>query len=127
MRKVLIVLTLLVLLSVAANIVLWRRLAFAQYTVHYYQSVVKQFGHRLGRAEAERDFWAGMPRWYEVGGIQASLPSDKTGRRLVRMVGDLSEDELAFVESYNKRMDDLLSKNDNEKANNITGANHGQR
>jgi hypothetical protein len=110
------VLAVLLAASLAANVALWRRVATLQRTVNLHRSRLKDAGRRAGKAQAESDFRAGAPRWYQVGDFARGVPKDKPGRRYATVGCLVTEYESAFVESYNKTMDQLQAGQDGRGA-----------
>ena len=109
MKKLVIILGLLVACSVAINLFLLRRVAVLHNAIRINQMSLTRAGQSSGRMQAERDFTAGNPLWYQVGDFSGGVPREKAGRKAATVGCVVSEYEIAFVESYNKRMDELYA------------------
>jgi hypothetical protein len=110
-------------------VLVWLVLAFAAIisAVFWYQAVsekhdalisgmtVELVGERWGQAEAERDFKAGTPRWYRFR-YSGDIPEGKAERQVVTVDGGGFAAQYrttrAFVESYNRTIDNLIAKKD---------------
>ena len=115
-RKAIKVLGALLIISVGANII-FSYLAGSTYmsalTNEYVSdSIVGNLGERAGREQADRDFAAGMVRWYQFDDVEG-VPHDKAARSVATLdVGGpalLHRYRKEFIDHYNWRMDELVS------------------
>jgi len=113
MRKVIGFLVALLFCSVALNIVLFGRTRALDRERKISQHWLAAKGSDQGAMDAERDFAAGTPKWYCVGGFGGVVPPDKPGRTLATVGCLVTDFELAYVESYNRTMDGLFMKKGN--------------
>ena len=110
MRKTAIVFGVLLACSVAANVFLLRRVVILHNAIQSDQWFLKRAGQSAGRIQAGGDFAAGKPLWYVVGDFGGDVPEDKPGRKPTSVGCLVSEYEVAFVDSYNKTMDELFAR-----------------
>src|SRR5690348_1266041 len=110
MRKIVTILLLLLVLSIAGNVALWFWGSSAQDTAQTYKWILEAIGSEEGAKEAEKDFAAGTPRWYQFPGDRAGeMPKDKSGRTLTvfELWPHPERDHFrirAFINAYNHKM-----------------------
>ena len=110
------ILSLLLVLSIAGNVVLWFWGSSAQDAAQMYVQTLEAIGSSEGREEAEKDFAAGTPRWYQFPGDRGGeMPKDKSGRTLAVFelwpVPQRYHFRVrAFISGYNNRTDELFAR-----------------
>ena len=109
MRKSAIALSFLLACSAAANIFLFHRVATLHSAIRENRKSLAIAGAKTGWVQAESDFAAGRPLWYYTGDFGVPVPKDKPGRKGATVGCLISDYDRAFVESYNKRMDELFA------------------
>ncbi len=108
-------LVLLLVGSIATNAFLLNRLAKLRQSNDWWQTEVVRAGRAQGVLQANSDFAVGKPAYYVTGqfyiGDLGSPPmlKDKPGRVVVGLGCEVTPFDLAFVESYNNRMDQLFA------------------
>ena len=109
MKRLLIAsLTIALCISLGVNALLISRLPTLVRHNEMLEAQLAAKGRASGTADAQRDFQARTPKWYVAGEIPGPIPSDKPGRTLDTVGCIVGPYELAYVEWYNKTMDDLM-------------------
>ena len=114
MRKTTAMLVVVLCCSVALNVFLFSRMRVLRKANQHSQRWLAARGQYQGAADAKRDFAAGTPKWYQIGGFGAPVPSDKPGRTLATVGCLVTRFEKSYVESYNETMDELFSQETTE-------------
>ena len=98
-------------LAAAVSTVFWYQAVSAEHTALMNELMVERLGDRQGREDADKDFAAGTPRWYRFR-YSGDVPEDKVDRKTATMDGGGTADiymfNRAFVDAYNRRIDDLV-------------------
>ena len=116
MRKTVTILSLLLVISIAGNVVLWLWGSSAQDSTQTYRQDLEAIGSNWGKEAAGKVFAAGAPLWYQFPGDRAGeMPKDKPGRTL-KVYGLWPVPERhhfvvrAFIDGYNHEMDELFAR-----------------
>ena len=116
MRKPFIaVLVLLLIGSVITNLTLVKQIVELERDIVWWQSEMVRIGKAQGVRQADSDFAAGHPAYYVTGqffvGDLGTPPvlKERPGRVVVGLGCDVTHFDVAFVNSYNERMEALFT------------------
>ena len=111
MRKVPVILSAMLIVSLVTNGVLWYRAETARNDAVFNAGVAEVVGMYWGESEAERDYESGVLHWYQFDN-SGDIPKDKSDRQIMTVDLALEPTYLhrpyfRFVESYNRTIDNL--------------------
>lgn len=114
MRKLLVALVVVLLISITLNVLLFVRTRALDRAYQQIETFLGHYGHFQGAEDARQDFAEGRPKWYMIGDFGGSVPADKPGRTPAKFGCIVTPYEHAYVQSYNDTMDELFEKRRND-------------